>query len=66
MSKQKILIVEDERSLIEVLSYNLTNEGFEVLTATDGQDGLRRAQRELPDLVILDLMLPVIDGLQVC
>lgn len=66
MSKQKILIIEDERALVEVLTYNLTNEGFEVMSATDGQDGLRRAQRELPDLILLDLMLPVIDGLQVC
>jgi two-component system phosphate regulon response regulator PhoB len=66
MSKQKILVIEDERSLVEVLTYNLTNEGFEVISATDGQEGLRRAQRDLPDLVILDLMLPVIDGLQVC
>ncbi len=66
MSKQTILVVEDERSLVEVLTYNLTNEGFEVISATDGQEGLRRAQRELPDLILLDLMLPVIDGLQVC
>jgi two-component system, OmpR family, phosphate regulon response regulator PhoB len=66
MSKQKILIIEDERDLVEILTYNLTNEGFEVLSATDGQDGLRRAQRELPDLILLDLMLPVVDGLQVC
>lgn len=66
MSKQKILIIEDERDLVEILTYNLTNEGFEVLSATDGQDGLRRAQRDLPDLILLDLMLPVVDGLQVC
>ena len=66
MSKQTILVIEDERDLVEVLTYNLTNEGFEVISATDGQDGLRRAKRELPDLIILDLMLPVIDGLQVC
>lgn len=66
MSQQKILVIEDERSLVEVLTYNLSREGFEVVSATDGQDGLRRAQRDLPDLVILDLMLPVIDGLHVC
>lgn len=66
MSKQRILVIEDERDLVEVLTYNLTNEGFEVQCATDGQDGLRRAQRELPDLILLDLMLPVVDGLQVC
>jgi two-component system, OmpR family, phosphate regulon response regulator PhoB len=66
MAKQTILIIEDERSLLEILSYNLTNEGFEVLTAGDGQEGLRRAKSSVPDLVVLDLMLPGIDGLQVC
>lgn len=66
MSKQTILIVEDEPSLIEVLSYNLEKEGFTVLTASDGQAGLDRALNVVPDLVILDLMLPGLDGLQVC
>jgi len=66
MSKQTILIIEDERALVEVLTYNLRKEGFEVHAATDGQDGLRRAQTTLPDLIILDLMLPVIEGLEVC
>jgi two-component system phosphate regulon response regulator PhoB len=66
MSKPKILIVEDERSLVEVLSYNLAREGFEVLTAYDGQDGLRQAQVKLPDLIVLDLMLPLKGGLDVC
>ncbi len=66
MSKPTILIIEDERSLVDVLTYNLSNEGFEVISASDGQEGLRRAQRTLPDLVILDLMLPVMEGLVVC
>ena len=66
MSKPKILIIEDERALIEILSYNLSNEGFEVLTASDGLAGLRRAQNALPDMIVLDLMLPGIDGLQIC
>jgi len=66
MKKQRILIVEDERDLAEVLQYNLESEGFEVVCAYDGQEGLRRAQTLLPDAVVLDLMLPVIDGLQVC
>jgi two-component system phosphate regulon response regulator PhoB len=66
MAESTILIIEDERSLVEILTYNLTNEGFAVLSATDGQDGLRKAQTALPDLVILDLMLPVINGLEVC
>ena len=66
MPRQTILIVEDEPSLVEVLSYNLEKEGFEVLTANNGRDGLARARSALPDLVILDLMLPLVDGLQVC
>lgn len=66
MAKQTILIIEDERSLVEVLTYNLKKEGFEVLSASDGQEGLRRAQMALPALVVLDLMLPVIEGLEVC
>jgi two-component system phosphate regulon response regulator PhoB len=66
MSRQTILIIEDERALVEVLTYNLRKEGFEVQSATDGQDGLRRAQTTLPDLIVLDLMLPVIEGLEVC
>ena len=66
MSKQTILIVEDEPSLIEVLSYNLEKEGFTGLTASDGQAGLDRALNVVPELVILDLMLPGLDGLQVC
>lgn len=66
MPKQTILIIEDERALVEVLTYNLKKEGFEVLSASDGQEGLRRAQTALPDLIVLDLMLPVIEGLEVC
>ncbi len=66
MAKARILIIEDDLSLAEVLSYNLRNEGYEVTLAHDGQDGLTRAQLTTPDLVILDVMLPVIDGLDVC
>ena len=66
MSKPKILVVEDERALTEVLAYNLEREGFECLIAHDGLDGLRQAQIKLPDLIVLDLMLPVKGGLEVC
>ena len=66
MPKPKILVVEDERSFVEVLSCNLEREGFEVLAAHDGQEGLRQAQLKLPDLVVLDLMLPLKPGLEVC
>jgi two-component system, OmpR family, phosphate regulon response regulator PhoB len=66
MPKPKILVIEDERSLVEVLSCNLEREGFEVIVAFDGQEGLRQAQLKLPDLVVLDLMLPNKPGLEVC
>lgn len=66
MTKQKLVIIEDERSLQEILTYNLEKEGFDVIVASDGHDGLSRVQSLQPDLVILDLMLPVIDGLEVC
>lgn len=66
MSKPRVLIIEDERALTEVLSYNLEREGYEVVVCHDGREGLRKAQVQLPDLIILDLMLPGMDGLQVC
>jgi two-component system phosphate regulon response regulator PhoB len=66
MTRPKILIIEDERALSQVLTYNLQREGYETLVAYDGQEGLRKAQTLLPDLVLLDLMLPVVDGLDVC
>jgi len=58
MPRETILIVEDEQSLVDVLAYNLTREGYEVEVALDGRDGLQRARTLLPDLVVLDLMLP--------
>src|SRR5437868_11734113 len=66
MAKSKILIVEDESSLVEVLSYNLQREGYEVAVAKEGREGLRKAQMVLPDLLILDLMLPGLNGLDIC
>ena len=66
MSKPTILIIEDERALADVLALNLQREGFEVLVAHDGQDGLRQGQLRLPELVVLDLMLPVKTGEEVC
>ena len=63
---EKILIVEDEVSLAEAIAYALKQEGFRTLFATDGQDGLRFALTYKPDLVILDLMLPKLDGWEVC
>jgi two-component system phosphate regulon response regulator PhoB len=66
MSKPQVLIVEDDRSLADVLTYNLQKAGYHVLVAHDGQDGLNQAQLKTPDLIVLDLMLPVFDGLEVC
>ncbi|MCS7282549.1 MAG: response regulator transcription factor [Anaerolineae bacterium] len=61
-----ILVVEDEPVLLETLEYNLKREGYQVLTAADGWTGVETFRREHPDLVILDLMLPDIDGFEVC
>src|SRR5919204_1741365 len=66
MTKPRILIIEDERALTDVLTYNLQREGYEPLVAHDGQEGLRKAQTLLPEVVLLDLMLPVLNGLEVC
>lgn len=66
MPKTKVLVVEDDRSLVDVLTYNLKLAGYEVIVATDGQDGILQAQLKQPDIVLLDLMLPVVDGLDVC
>lgn len=66
MTRPVVLIIEDETAILEALSYNLEKAGFEVFTAADGQSGLQQARTILPDLVILDLMIPVIEGLEVC
>jgi len=66
MSKKKILIVEDDRSLAGVLEYNFENAGYDVYCANDGMDGINQARAKHPDLIVLDLMIPVIDGIEVC
>ena len=66
MSKHKILVVDDEADIREMISYNLEREGFHVLTAPDGETAIKRCQNDDPDLVVLDIMLPGIDGQQVC
>ncbi len=66
MAKPKILIVEDDADLTDVLSYNLRQAGYEVIVARDGSQGLRQAELFTPDVVLLDLMLPLVDGLEVC
>ena len=65
MSK-RILVVDDEQSIVTLLKYNLEQAGYEVITALDGEEGLRLAVEEAPELLVLDLMLPKLDGLEVC
>ena len=64
--QSNILVIEDEQSIADVIVYNLQKEGYAVHWERDGRDGLLRAQSMVPDLCILDLMLPGIDGLQIC
>jgi len=64
--KEKVLIVEDEKDIVKMLDYNLKKDGFRTLSAYDGEDALDLAHRERPDIIILDLMLPGIGGLEVC
>lgn len=66
MQKQTILVIEDEQSIADVVIYNLQKEGYTVVWERDGRTGLQRAQALMPDLIVLDLMLPGIDGLQIC
>jgi DNA-binding response OmpR family regulator len=66
MSKGIVLVIDDEKDLIELVRYNFEKDGFRVLDAADGESGLSRAVREKPDVIILDLMLPGIDGFEVC
>ncbi len=61
-----VLVVDDEQAIIDLLEYNLNRDGYRVIAARDGLEALRLARRERPDLVILDLMLPGLDGLEVC
>ena len=62
----KILVVDDEKSIVEIISYNLQKEGYEVITANDGMQGLKTALSENPDLILLDIMMPKLDGFEVC
>ena len=63
---KKVLVVDDEPTLVATLKYNLEREGYQVITAGDGESGLSAAREKRPDLIVLDLLLPVMDGLEVC
>ena len=66
MDRKKVLIVEDEKNIVDILRFNLQKEGYDTLEAFDGKTGLTLALRENPDLILLDLMLPVMNGFEVC
>jgi len=66
MNKGKVLVVDDEVYILHILDFSLNAEGYEVITAEDGEQGLAKAKSEQPDLVVLDVMMPKIDGYEVC
>ncbi|MDY7214120.1 two-component system response regulator PhoP [Bacillus subtilis] len=63
---KKILVVDDEESIVTLLQYNLERSGYDVITASDGEEALKKAETEKPDLIVLDVMLPKLDGIEVC
>ena len=66
MHKKKILLIDDEVDILEMLSYNLEKEGYLVNTATNGNDGIQKAKEMIPDLILLDVMMPEKDGIETC
>jgi two-component system, OmpR family, alkaline phosphatase synthesis response regulator PhoP len=66
LNKQKILIVDDEPDILELIEYNLKKEGYQVFLARNGQEAVAEAKRSLPDLIVLDIMMPKMDGIEAC
>ena len=66
MHKKKILLIDDEVDILEILSYNLEKEGYLVATATNGNEGIQKAKEMIPDLILLDVMMPEKDGIETC
>ena len=66
MNPKKILLIDDEQDILEILSYNLEKEGYQVFTADNGNDGIEKAKEILPDLILLDVMMPEKDGIETC
>lgn len=62
----KILLVDDEQDILEIVSYNLAQEGYQIVTATNGKEAIAKAKKELPNLIIMDVMMPEMDGIEAC
>lgn len=62
----KILLVDDEQDILEIVGYNLSQEGYNVITATNGKDAIAKAKKEIPHLIIMDVMMPEMDGMEAC
>ena len=66
MARENVLVVDDERDILELVKYNLDKEGYRVTVVASGEDALAATRAKMPDLIVLDLMLPGVDGLEVC
>ena len=66
MNQKKILLIDDELDILEILSYNLEKEGYDIYTATNGNEGIDKAKEIVPDLILLDVMMPEKDGIETC
>ena len=66
MNRKKILLIDDEQDILEIISYNLEKEGYQVFTAGNGNEGIAKAKEILPDLILLDVMMPEKDGIETC
>lgn len=66
MKEKKILLIDDEQDILEILSYNLKKEGYQVYTANNGNEGIAKAKEIIPDLILLDVMMPEKDGIETC
>ena len=66
ITQTKVLVVDDEPDILDLIKYNLEKEGYSVITAKDGEEGLERAQQVIPDVILLDIMMPKLDGVEVC
>ncbi len=66
MNERKVLVVDDEENIIQILEFSIEAEGYEVITALNGEEAIKKARKEQPNLIILDIMMPKVDGYEVC